>query len=168
MLIIKKIVSALAVICVILAVTTGIVLAVTGRPSGERPEFVPPEFDRNAVSGVPTVPDDLGWYEVYKAGMSFKAMVCGEIRIRNGAAKVYFTNPKENTLWLKLRVTTEKGDILAETGLIKPGEYLPEITFDSLPDDGEKIILRLMSYQPDTYYSGGSVTLTTVAQIKGE
>ena len=61
-----------------------------------------------------------------------------------------------------------KGDILAETGLIKPGEYLPEITFDSLPDDGEKIILRLMSYQPDTYYSGGSVTLTTVAQIKGE
>lgn len=158
----------MAAVCVVLAITTGIILAVTGRPSEERPDFVPPEFDSNAVSGTPTVPNDLGWYEVYKAGMSFKAMVCGEVRIRNGVAKIYFTNPEDNTLWLKLRVMNEKGDTLAETGLIKPGEYLPEITFDQLPEDREKIILRLMSYQPDTYYSGGSVTLTTVAQIKGE
>jgi len=164
----KRTIYILVGICLIMAVATGIILAVTGRPNGEQPDFVPPEFDLNAIAGTPTVPENLGWYEVYKAGMSFIASVCGEIKIKGNTAKIYFTNPAENTLWLKLRVLNEKGETLGETGLIKPGEYLPEITFNQLPKDGEKIILRLMSYQPETYYSGGSVTLTTVAQIKGE
>lgn len=155
-------------VCLVLAIATGIILAVTGRPSGAQPDFVPPEFDLNAVAGTPTVPENLGWYEVYKTGMSFKASVCGEIKIKDKTAKIYFTSPQENTLWLKLRILNEKGEVLGETALIKPGEYVPEITFETLPKNGKKIILKLMSYQPETYYSGGSASLTTVAQIEGD
>ncbi len=164
----NRLIWILAGICLVLAVATGIILAVTGAPDGTQPPFVPPQFDAAAVDGTPNVPEDLGWYEVYKTGMSFKASVCGEIRIQNGTAKVYFTSPEENTLWLKLRIYNAKGDILGETGLIKPGQYLSDITFDILPEDGEKIVLKLMSYQPGTYHSGGSVTLNTVAQLKGD
>ncbi len=163
----KRTVLILAGICLIMAIATGIILAVTGNPSGEQPDFVPPEFDKNAVAGTPSVPENLGWYEVYKTGMSFKASVCGEIKIKNNTTRIYFTSPSENALWLKLRVLNKKGEILGETGLIKPGEYIPEITFEKLPKNGEKLVLKIMSYQPETYYSGGSISLTTVAQIEG-
>lgn len=164
----KRTICLLTAVCVVLAVITCVILIVTGKPSAEAPKFIPPKFDKNAVKGMPTVPDGLGWYEVYKTGMSFKASVCGEIRIANRSAKIYFTNHEQNTLWLKLRVLNANGDILAETGLLRPGEYLEQITFDTLPSDGEKIALRIMSYQPETYYSGGATTLNTVAQIEGE
>lgn len=132
------------------------------------PAFVPPQFDSAAAEGTPNVPEGLGWSELYRQGMTFRASVCGEIFIVGRTATVYFTSPKDNTLWLKLRILSENGAILGETGLIKPGQYIPSITFDTLPENGEKIILKLMSYQPETYYSGGAVTMTTVAKITGD
>ncbi len=161
----KRAVFILTVICVVFALAAGILVAVTGR--SEPPSFVPPPFDKNALDGTPHVPEELGWSEVYKTGMSFRASVCGEIILENDKAEIYFTNPPENTLWLKLRILNKNGDVLGETGLIKPGQYLPEITFDTLPKNGENIVLKLMSYQPETYYSGGSVTMNTVAKTKG-
>ncbi len=162
----KRLIFLLAGISLVLLVAMCVVLALTGKPSA--PPFEPPEFDPSALKGTPTVSEDLGWSEIYKQGMSFRASLCGELRIQNNTAKIYFTNPEENTLWLKLRILNEKGEVLGETGLIRPGEYLPEITFQVLPNDGEKLNLKLMSYQPGTYYSGGSVTVTTVAQLEGE
>lgn len=157
-----RLIFVLAGICLLMLIAMCIILSVTGKP--EAPHFTPPEFDASAVQGTPSVPTELGWYEVYKEGMSFRASVCGEIILNDGAAKVYFTNPKGNNLWLKLRILNEDGEILAETGLIKPGEYVSEISFTTLPASGERLVLKLMSYQPETYYSGGSVTLTTVAK----
>ncbi len=164
----KRLILMLAGVCLAMLIAMCIILAVTHKEPTP-PPFVPPEFDTSAVTGTPEVPDGLGWSEVYKTGMSFRASVCGEVRIdQEGRAKIYFTNPAENTLWLKLRVMGADGKVLGETGLIKPGEYLPEITFEKLPENGEKITLRMMSYQPETYYSGGSVNLTTVATLEGK
>ncbi len=162
----KRIIFILTVICVVCALAAGILLLVTGKTKA--PSFIPPTFDEKSVDGTPQVPEGLGWHEIYKTGMSFRASVCGEIIIENKTAKIYFFNPEENTLWLKLRILNEKGEILGETGLLKPGQYLTEITFDTLPKNGEKIVLKLMSYQPETYYSGGSVSLNTVARFEEE
>ncbi len=158
-----RLIFVLAGICLLMLIAMCIILTVTGN-TPDAPEFTPPRFDPAAVEGTPSVPAELGWYEVYKEGMSFRASVCGEIILNDGVAKIYFTNPKGNSLWLKLRILNEDGEILAETGLVKPGEYVPEISFTTLPASGERLVLKLMSYQPETYYSGGSVTLTTVAK----
>lgn len=82
--------------------------------------------------------------------------------VEDGRADVWFTNPESNTVWLKLRVLDGAGDTLGETGLIRPGEYVQAIFFDRVPGIGDSIGLKLMAYEPDTYYSAGSATLNTV------
>lgn len=129
-------------------------------------EFVPPEFDSGAAVGAPSVPNDMGYLEVYKEGMSFNAFVCGEVNIKDGKADIYFTNPEKNTLWMKLRIFDENGKVIAETGLIKPNEYLKTVSFDTVPKNNSKITMKIMTYEPNTYYSGGAVSLNTVAKTK--
>ena len=129
----------------------------------EEPQFVPPSFDAAAVAGTPTVPDGLGYSELDAKGV-YRFSVCGEVKVVDEKADVWFTSPAENTVWLKLRVQNKQtGEILGETGLIKPGEYVQSISFFSAPKKGTAIVLRVMSYEPDTYYSRGEVTLNTVA-----
>lgn len=159
----------IAVVCilVIAVIAVGIALIFINRSNQvDPPKFVPPEFDSEATAGTPSVPDGLGYLEVYKEGMSFNSFVCGEVKIVDSKADIYFTNPEKNTLWMKLRIFDDKGNIIAETGLIKPNEYLQTVSFDKLPANNSKIVMKIMTYEPDTYYSGGSVSLNTVAKVK--
>ena len=121
--------------------------------------FTPPPFDENAVRGMPDVPDNLGWREV--DAQVYKASICGVVTIENGNADIWFTNPESNTVWLKLRVSDANGNTLGETGLIRPGEYVQSVKFDIIPENGDAISLKLMAYEPETYYSAGSAMLNT-------
>ncbi|MCI7345781.1 MAG: hypothetical protein SPF67_01215 [Eubacteriales bacterium] len=47
---------------------------------------------------------------------------------------------------------------------MKPNEYIKTIEFIETPQKGEKIKLKIMAYEPDTYYSAGAVTLSTIAE----
>lgn len=118
-------------------------------------EFTPPPFDSTAVVGTPTVPDNLGWQEldaqVYKVG------ICGKFISKGNTADVWLTNLESNTVWMKVRVLDEKGNTLGETGIIKPGEYVQSVTLDTVPKTEKPIVLKIMAYQPDTYYSEGAV-----------
>jgi len=107
--------------------------------------------------------NDPSWNKIFQSGMSFVAYMCGKVTINNGAADVYFTNDKDNNAWLKLRIMDEKGSILAETGLLKPGEYLQTVTFTTVPQNGQKLTMKIMGYEPETYHSIGAVVLNTVA-----
>lgn len=133
--------------------------------SSETAAFVPPPFEEGAEQGTPEVPENMGYREVYREGMSFRASICGEVNISEGKADVYFTNSAENSLWMKLRIFDASGKVIAETGLIKPGEYLKTVSFDTVPQNGEKISMKIMTYEPNTYYSGGAVALNTVAKV---
>ena len=147
-----------AVLCVLsLAV---MVFALTRQEvQTEMGEFTPPPFDGGAVVGSPAVPEGLGWQEldakVYKAG------ICGKFIPKGNTADVWLTNPESNTVWLKVRVLDEKGNTLGETGIIKPGEYVQSVELDNVPKAGKPIVLKIMAYQPDTYYSEGAVSLNT-------
>lgn len=122
--------------------------------------FTPPPFDENAVQGTPDVPGKLGWSEVDV--QAYKVSICGAVTVEDGRADVWFTNPESNTVWLKLRVLGADGNTLGETGLIRPGEYVQSVIFETTPEIGDSIGLKLMAYEPDTYYSAGSATLNTV------
>lgn len=129
--------------------------------------FTPPPFETAAVSGMPTVPDDLGWSEIYQDGMGFKAYICGNVITEDSTADIYFTNSDEFDVWLKLRVLDENGTVLGETGLIRPGEYVKSVSLTSEIKDGAAIKLKIMAYEPDTYYSAGAVTLNTTIRKGG-
>lgn len=124
--------------------------------------FTAPEFESEAVSGAPGV-DIKSLSRIYKDGMGFSALVCGEIRAENGRADVYFTNEADNNVYLRLKITDSDSNVLAETGLIKPGEYVKSVSFDKSPYSGQTIKIKIMAYEPDTFYSAGAVTLNTTA-----
>lgn len=152
----KWILPGMAAICLAAVAVMIVALFVGGNPT-KQAEFTPPPFDAAAQAGVPTVPDGLGFGEI--DAQAYKFSVCGAVQLKNGQAEVYLTNPQENTVWMKLRVLDESGNMLGETGLIRPGEYVQSVAIDAAPADGAAIQLKVMAYEPDTYHSAGSVTL---------
>lgn len=160
-----RIVPILGAVLAVLAI--GMIVALC-LPNRRETEFTPPPFAENAESGVPEVPEALGYSSPYKDGMAYRFSVCGNVTIEGRDAVVYLTNPVENTVWLKLRVLDENGKTLGETGLIRPGEYVRCVTLTSVPAASAKIKLKIMGYEPDTYLSAGSATLNTVIGASGD
>ena len=154
----KTLIRLLIAACVLTVVIMVLILVLGGRT--EKLPFTPPPFDSAARAGVPTVDEHLGWSEINAEQFTFS--VCGEVILQGDTADVWLTNPQSNTVWLKLRVLDAEGNILGETGIIRPGEYVQSVTFTSLPKDGADIALKIMAYQPETYYSEGTATLRTV------
>jgi hypothetical protein len=138
------------------------VLALQVSPKKTSPGFIPPPFEENAVTGIPDVPQDLGWSQL--DAKVYQASICGVLRLDGQTTDVWFTNPQSNTVWLKLRVLDEQDHILGETGILKPGEYVRSVHFDRIPEHGQRIRLKLMGYEPDTYHSAGSVTMNTTIE----
>jgi hypothetical protein len=141
----------LAVICLAF-----MVFALARRPEPVRGEFTPPPFDPAAESGTPVVPEGLGYSQL--DCRAYKVSLCGKL---GADGTVFLTNPKENAVWLKLRVLDEKGNILGETGLIRPGEYVRTVTLNREVKPGTPVTLKIMAYEPETYHSAGAAALNT-------
>lgn len=122
-------------------------------------QFDPPQFDTQALSEEPNVPDDLGW-DVIDADV-FRVGICGKVTLEQNAAVVWFTNPQDNHVWLKLRILDIEGNILGESGLITPGQYIKTVNLTTSPESETPITIKIMAYEPDTYHSAGSITLNT-------
>lgn len=157
----KKRSRAVPILGAVLAVLAVIMTIALCLPQGNTAEFTPPPFEESAVSGVPEVPEALGYSSPYREGMAYRFSVCGNVTPEGSSAVVYLTNPAENEVWLKLRLLDESGRTLGETGLLRPGEYVRCVVLSSVPSAGTKITLRIMGYEPETYHSAGSVTLST-------
>jgi hypothetical protein len=157
----------LPLMCCICGLSIVVMLVVLGKSvhKAAGAEFVPPEFDSSAEAGTPDVPEGLGYTEIYQEGMEFRAYVCGRVVVQNRQTDLFFTNDGGNTVWMKLRILDEKGNILGETGIIKPGEYVRTVRLQDMPSDGSPIQLKIMTYEPDTYYSEGAVVLNTSAEL---
>ena len=150
-------------LAIVLLAVIAMIIALSLSEKEEIGEFIPPEFDAAAVKGIPDVPDDLGYSSPYQDGMAYRFSVCGKIKSGN-IATVYFTSNEENDVYLKLRILDESGNIIGESGLIRGGEYIKDIQLSRSIKSGEKIKLKVMGYEPDAYYSAGSVVLSTVAE----
>ena len=170
----KWAVPVLAAVCLLCLAVMTIALICTGTSSQK--EFTPPPFEKTAVSGTPEVPEELGWQEL--DAQAFRVSVCGAVVLEGSQADVWLTNPESNTVWLKLRIMDADGVILGETGLIRPGEYVQSVTFDTVPAPGTAISMKVMAYEPETYHSAGAyepetyhsagaVTLNTTIQSGG-
>lgn len=124
-------------------------------------KFVPPAFESSAVVGSPDVPENLGYSKLYRDGMNFTAWVCGNVTMDRNNATVYLTNPADNSVWMKLRIMDADGNVLGETGLIKPGEYVESIELSKTLEIGTPVKMKIMTYEPDTYYSAGAISMNS-------
>lgn len=151
----RKWILILSVLCAVsLAVMTAALLFRSGTGV-----FVPPPFDASAQTGNPEVPDGMGYRELEVR--SFRVSLCAEPVTEDETAVVYLTNPAENEVWLKLRILDEQGNLLGESGLVRPGEYIRQVPLQTVPEPGACTVLKVMAYEPDTYHSQGSLVLNT-------
>lgn len=163
--------AAAVAVSAVVALAAVVLLAVTLLTSerGDGDGFIPPPFEAAAVAGMPDVPAELGYSRIYREGMDFSVWVCGnitadvtaDVTADGRSATVYLTNPAENDLWMKLRLLDAEGTVLGETGLIRPGEYVERVALNRELVAGTEIQLKIMTYEPHTYYSAGAVSLRT-------
>lgn len=152
------------VLAAVFATVLIIMIAVLCLPNKTKGEFVPPDFEPDAVVGVPEVAESFGYSELYKEGMAYRVSICGVPSVEGQNLTVYFTNTEGNEQYLKLRVFDESGNVLGETGLLRPGEYVKDVKLTKEISDGTKIRLKVMGYEPESYESAGSVTLNVIAE----
>lgn len=156
-------VPVLAMVCLLRLVMMVAALVYTQSPAQK--EFTPPPFEETAVSGTLDVPEESGWQEL--DDQVFRVSVCGDVVLEGNRADVRLTNPEDNTVWLKLQILDEAGKVLGETGLIRPGEYVQSVNFDTVSASGTEISMKVMAYEPETYHSSGAVILNTIIQSGG-
>ena len=121
--------------------------------------FTPPSFDKHAVSGVP---DDVPAYAKYKEltiKERFKIAMASSLKIEDGNAKVFFTSDEMNVVMFKIVLQTEGGQSIGESGLLKPGEYVENVAVNEFSGNSKEIIVKILSYEPKTYYSQGTATI---------
>ena len=153
----QQLLTAVAVLCV---VSVAVMIYALATPKTVMGQFVPPPFEAAALTGTPQVPDGLGWQEL--DAKAYKVGLCGKLIPDGQAVDVWFTNPESNTIWMKLRLLDSKGNLLGETGLIRPGEYVRSVSLSTVPSTGSALVMKVMAYEPETYTSAGVVSMQTV------
>ena len=157
----KKSLVLLAALCLVCLIV--MVLALTlGRKTVVN--FEPPPFDSAALAGTPSNVENESYGPLDATAYSFS--VCGRPTVEDGAALLWLTNPKSNEVWLKARILDTAGNILGESGLLRPGEYVQAVALTTPPTEDKEATLLIMSYEPTTYHSMGNVTLHTTLVYK--
>ena len=151
----KIIIAAAAMLLATLIVVTAAVLS---RRAPEISDFTPPAHEENAVAGEPSVALQPASILDIRIGIASEEQL-----LVGNEYYLYFTSYESNTAWIKLRLYAEKGgEMLAESGLIYPGEHLPALTLtkdmSSFSEEGT-LYLEIITYEPETYFSLGAPTV---------
>lgn len=149
----------LGIMTVVAIIGMFIALSISNNRTSKQ-SFTPPPFEVSAIEGTPKVSEELEYNILYQEGMSFQVGLCGNVRVTKDSADIYLTNTEENEVWIKVRVYDENGTILGESGLLKAGEYVKSVALTESISTDTQIKLKIMSYEPETYYSCGSIVVT--------
>lgn len=163
----KKIIIVLTVVLILSVAGMTAALVLTNNGEVTYGEFVKPDFEKSAEKGMPA---DAGenFTEFSSSDVSFSAHLCVNPIANNKKLDVYFCNDESNTVWLKLKIYEAErdengnivyGDVIGECGLLKPGEYVKDISLESYISKGNLIAMKIMGYEAETYYSAGTVAL---------
>ena len=154
----RSILPVLTVACTLALMGMTLALILGGQ---EAAAFTPPAPDSLAVRGIPAVPEERGYSSPHTEEVDYCFALCGNVYLDGASAVVYFTNPAENQVWLRLCVQDKNDRTLGETGLIRPGEYVRAVALDKPPAAGTPVKLRVMGCEPETYRSAGTSVMHT-------
>lgn len=126
-------------------------------------QFNAPDHDPTAVSGVPQVEDSARQFGWLQMGDDIRLAMCGCPGLTQDGLELYVTSDSGNYAWLLVKVLDEAGNELGRSGLIRPGEYVQTVTLSETPAPGSTVTVKILTYEPETYYSLGSAS--AVVQI---
>lgn len=149
----------------VLALLAAVPLRRATRPVELSP-FQTPAFDPAAISGKPEAayPD---MYGTLTLNDDVTVALYSAPIVTDGTALVCFTADAGNTAWVRLRLQDTDGKILGQSDLLRPGEYVARVKLTTQPDRPEAIA-KILTYEPDTYYSLGTATAQVLLQFADE
>lgn len=122
--------------------------------------FEHPDFEAQAVKGVPTVDAEKFGYTPLDVAEGYRVLLCALPANDGKTVELNFTNLADNTVWLRAEVRTKQGELLGSTGVLKQGEYLPALTLDApLTQRETPVSVRIIAYEPNKWTSRSNVNL---------
>ena len=122
-------------------------------------QFKKPEFANAATS----IPEKLEYKEkAIKVSEGYSLYIDPIPKLdQNDNLSINLVSLEENKIWIKVRILNAKEEIIGETGLIKPGEYLEKVQINQQLSKNDQITYKIMGYEKDTYRSAGTISLNT-------
>ena len=120
-------------------------------------DFEEPSLDLAAVEGKPEKIDEKLNYQDIVIEDRVKVGMCGNLYLDENKVNIYLTSYETNEFYCKVKLYNED-ELLGETGLIKPGEYVTSLVLDVVPSETTPLTAKILTYEPDTYYSKGSIS----------
>jgi len=121
--------------------------------------FVKPEFDSSVLT---EIPESIDYKDsTLNISENYDVYINGLPKVEDDNLIIDFISLKENNVWIKIRVLDETEKVIAESGLVKPGEYLRSINLSKQKQKNDKIIYMIIGYEIDTYLSAGTIKLNT-------
>ena len=154
----------LALSAVVLCLLAAVLTLRSRQPEVIAGTFVPPAFDAAAVSGVPEGVDETMYGTLTLNEHAAVSLYSSPI-LYAGEAEVYFTVEEGSDAWVRLQLLGSDGTLLGETGLLRGGEYVARIPLSVQPESGPALA-KILTYEPETYYSLGSATAQIMLQVK--
>ena len=143
----------------LLIVAAGVLAAVWAYGHFQPAALTHPDFEKAALTGTPQVEERYG-YSTLQVDETYLVRLCGVPANDGQSVDFYFTNPPESGVWFRAEVLDQDGQVLASTGVLRPGEYLPTVTLrEKLTQRETPVTVRIVAYEPDTWQSRGNVNL---------
>lgn len=129
--------------------------------------YIPPSFESMIEEGIPQIDEDKYGYSLINIGETYRIKICGEPEVSDGDVSLYLTNLDGNNVLIKCEVYNSDGDLLGNSGLLPPNTYVKNIKLANRLDPGEHSVdIKILAYEPDTYYSMGTAKLKTNIIVK--
>ena len=145
----------LVFVIIIIVISLIIFLNSLSKKSG----FIIPKIETNAIEGKPNNIKKKCIYQEAKVNDEYIVYLCAYPLLEERTLNIYFTSSEVNKGLIKVKVLDSENKVIGETGLINPDSYIKDISLNKDLKDKERITLRIMNYEKETYYSLGEIKL---------
>lgn len=132
----------------------------------ERGIYVPPEFEKNAMEGVPK-PEEHFMYGTLETEYGYLVSMATNIyQQEDGSAYVYLTNYEENNVKMMCEIQNQHtGEICYKSGVILPGQYIEKLVpVTEFPNEAFDATIMIYAFEEGTWYSAGTVEIAATVQ----
>ncbi len=126
--------------------------------------FRAPEHEESATAGIPSG-ETVQYYEELPVREGYVVGIDTSPLYRDGKLYLNIANLKDNTVWFLVRAYFND-ELIAESGIFYQDEYVENIPCSRKLSDKDKILIKILAYEPDTYHSEGVAQISAAVRIQ--
>lgn len=128
--------------------------------------YTPPEFEKNAFTGIPKV-DEHFMYGTVATEYGFQfSMATNVYQQEDQSAYVYFTNYEANAVNMMCEIrNAQTGQTCYKSGVITPGQYIEKLfPVTEFPNEAFDAQIMIYTFEEGSWHSGGTVEISAIVQ----